>query len=189
MTLVLAVARGRGHLDEVLGNMQLVIFGVGGFAILMALLLVWRVLAIGFRPIESIASQVEKLDADSLSSRIELPRAPRELAPIADQLNALLKRLDASFERERRFADNVAHELRTPIAELRSLAMVGAKWPDDEESVAEFFADVNDIAGRMEDVISDLLLLARCQAGIEQAQSSPTSLRQIIASTWSAVTT
>jgi signal transduction histidine kinase len=48
-----------------------------------------------------------------------------------------------------------------------------------------FFDDVNDIAGRMEGVIADLLLLARCQAGVEKAVSSPTSLRQVITSTWS----
>ena len=185
VTLVLALAVGREHLDAVLGNMQVVIYGVGGIAILIAVILVWRALAAGFRPIDSIAAQVAKLDADSLSSRIKLPRVPRELAPIADQLNALLGRLDASFERERRFADNVAHELRTPIAELRSLAMVGAKWPEDEASVTEFFNDVNDIAGRMEGVVADLLLLARCQAGIEQVERAPTSLRQVIASIWS----
>jgi signal transduction histidine kinase len=185
VTLVLVVARGREHLDQTLANMQLAIFGVGGIAILIAVLLVWRALALGFRPIESIASQVEQLDADSLSSRVKLPQTPREVAPVVEQLNALLERLDTSFERERRFADNVAHELRTPIAELRSLAAVGAKWPEDKASVAAFFEDVNDIAGRMEGVIADLLLLARCQAGVEQVVSSPTSLKKVITSTWS----
>jgi len=184
VTLVLAVARGREHLDEALGNMQFLMYGVGGIAILIACLLVWRTLAVGFRPIDSVAAQVEKLDAHNLSLRIELPQASRELAPVADQLNALLGRLHASFERERRFADNVAHELRTPIAELRSLAAVGAKWPGDEASVTEFFSDVDDIASRMEGVVADLLLLARCQAGIEQVERAPTSLRQVIASTW-----
>lgn len=185
VTLVLAVAVSRERLDEVLGNMQLLIYGAGGIATLIAVILVWRSVAAGFRPIDAIASQVEKLDARSLSSRVELPRTPRELAPVVDQLNALLKRLDESFARERRFADNVAHELRTPIAELRSLATVAAKWPGDKASVTEFFGDVNDIAGRMEGVVADLLLLARCQAGIEQVERTPTSLRQIIAAIWS----
>lgn len=182
--LVLAVGRGRERLDEALATMRLVIFGVGGLAILLAALLVWRALITGFRPIHSIATQVEGLDADSLSAKVELPRTPQELAPIVDQLNALLARLDASFERERRFAGNVAHELRTPIAELRSLAVVGAKWPDDQASVAAFFVDVNDIAGRMETVIADLMLLARCQAGVEPAVNSPTSVRQVVTAVW-----
>ena len=182
--VAVAVARDRGPLDLLLAKARLAIFGVGAVVILLAVLLVWRALAHGFRPINLIASQVEDLDADTLSARVGLPRTPRELVPIVDQLNALLKRLDASFERERRFAGNVAHELRTPIAELRSLAMVGAEWPDDKASVVGFFKDVKGIAGRMEGVIADLLLLARCQAGIEQAVSFPTSLTQVITSTW-----
>jgi signal transduction histidine kinase len=79
----------------------------------------------------------------------------------------------------------VAHELRTPIAELRSLAEVGAKWPDDTASVARFFGDVKEIAARMEATVADLLLLARCQAGVEKVASAPTSVRQIVAATWS----
>ncbi len=104
------------------------------------------------------------------------------------QLNALLERLGESFERARRFTGNVAHELRTPIAELRALAEVGSKWPEDQASIVRFFDDVTDIAGRMEIVIADLLLLARCQAGVEAVVSSPTNLKQMIASTWSRLT-
>ncbi|MHC4577615.1 MAG: sensor histidine kinase [Planctomycetota bacterium] len=183
--LVLVVARGRGRLDRLLGMMRLAIFGVGGIAIVLGGVLVWQALVAGFRPLDAIAAQVKALDADSLSSRIRLTRIPRELAPIVDQLNALLGRLEASFERERRFAGNVAHELRTPIAELRSLADVGAKWPEDEASVVRFFDDVRDIAGRMEGLVADLLLLARCEAGVEKVVSTPTDLEEIITSTWS----
>jgi len=68
------------------------------------------------------------------------------------------------------------------------LAEVGSKWPEDQASIVRFFDDVTDIAGRMETVIADLLLLARCQAGVEVVVSSPTNLKQIIASTWSRLT-
>ncbi len=183
--LVLAVARGRERLDRLLATIGLAIHGIGGAATALAGLLVWRVLASGFRPLHSIAAQVRALHAEGLSLRIRLRHAPAELAPIVDQLNALLQRLDASFDRERRFAGNVAHELRTPIAELRTLAEVGAKWPDDRASVVGFFRDVGDIADQMEGVIGDLLLLARCQAGVERVVRSHVDLAQVIQSTWS----
>ncbi|MCZ6572238.1 MAG: ATP-binding protein [Planctomycetota bacterium] len=188
LRVVLVVARGRGRLDTLLGTMRLVIFGVGAIATLLAVVLVWRALAAGFRPLASIATQVQVLDAHNLSVRVRLARTPQELQPIVDQLNALLERLGESFERARRFTGNVAHELRTPIAELRALAEVGSKWPEDQASIVRFFDDVTDIAGRMETVIADLLLLARCQAGVEVVVSSPTNLKQIIASTWSRLT-
>jgi signal transduction histidine kinase len=183
--VVLAVARERESLDRLLAQIGFVLFGAGGVAVALGALLAWRALAAGFRPIDGIAAQVERLDAEGLGSRVALPRAPRELAPIVAQLNALLARLEASFQAARRFAGNLAHELRTPITELRALADVGARWPGDEASVAAFFGDVRDIANRMDGVIADLSLLARCHAGIEQVLHVPVSLRQIVATSWS----
>ncbi|MHC4937754.1 MAG: ATP-binding protein [Planctomycetota bacterium] len=184
-SLHLVVARGRAPLDRVLAGMRWTIFGAGGAAILLAIVLVGWAVGAGFRPIRSIAAQVGRLDAERLGTRVELPHAPEELAPIQQQLNALLARLHESFERERRFTGNVAHELKTPLAELRSLADVGGKWPEDREAVVGFFEDVGDIADRMDGVIADLLLLARCQAGAEQVHRAPTDLEELIASAWS----
>lgn len=183
--LVLVVARDREHLDRTLARTQGALLAAGAVSILLMLLLVQRALALGFRPIEAIAARVGAMHADALDVRFDASRAPRELAPIVEQLNALVGRLHDAFERERRFAGNVAHELRTPIAELRSLAAVGAGWPADEDSIVAFFGDVKGIATRMEHVIGDLMLLARCQAGVERVTSSPVNLRQMIMATWS----
>lgn len=181
-TFVLMVARGRESLDRLVASMRLSIFSAGGVAVLLAVVLVWRALASGLKPIQAIAAQVQALHAENLGARVAAPEAPSELAPIVHQLNALLARLEASFERERRFAGHVAHELRTPIAELRSLAEVGGKWPEDLASTRRYFADVHDIAGRMERVVVDLLLLARCHAGVEKAQCRAVRLRQVVES-------
>lgn len=184
--LVLVLARGRERLDRGLRRMRLTIVATGGAAAAVALLLVWRAVAAGFRPIDSLSAQVARLDAESLGARIRLDGTPREIAPAVDQINSLLARLEASFGRERRFAANVAHELKTPIAELRSLGEVGASWPDDPRAVAGFFEDVKGIAGAMEALVTDLLLLARCGAGVEPVVRSPTVLRQAVAAAWSA---
>lgn len=182
--LTLVVARSRARLDNLIRGIWMTILGVGGLSAVLAGLFVWRALAGGLRPIDRIASQVSELDAEQLEERVVLPRTPRELAPIVGQINALLARLEQSFERERRFAGNVAHELRTPIAELRALAEIGGRWPDDTESVARFFDDVEAIAGRMEGVVADLLLLARCQAGIEIVERAPVGLREALLEAW-----
>jgi len=181
-TLVAVVARGRERLDDLVAGMRLAIFGAGAAAILIAALLVWRALDSGLRPISAIATQVQGLHAENLGARITVPSVPRELVPIVDQLNAMLVRLEASFDRERRFAGHVAHELRTPIAELRSLAEVGGKWPEDLASTRRFFADVHEIAARMERVVVDLLLLARCHAGVEKVERCPVRLAPLILS-------
>ncbi|MGQ0612174.1 MAG: ATP-binding protein [Planctomycetaceae bacterium] len=182
--VVLAVGRGRERLDRLLAGIHAAILGVGGGAVLVGALFVWRAMVSGFRPIDAIAAQVARLDAENLEARIAVPRMPRELASVVGQMNALLDRLHASFERERRFTASVAHELRTPISELRSLAQVGATWPKDEAATVRYFEDVDEIASQMDAVIADLLLLARCQAGVEAVASVPADLRELVASSW-----
>jgi len=177
---VLVVARGRERLDSLIASTRLAVVLGGGAAALVAALLIWLAVTSGLHPLRAISAQVRALDAESLSVRVAAPGAPCELDPIVRQLNALLARLEASFERERRFAGHVAHELRTPIAELRSLAEVGGKWPEDLASTRGFFADVHDIAGRMERVVVDLLLLARCHAGVETAERRPVRLAPLL---------
>jgi signal transduction histidine kinase len=186
-SVILVLARDRIDADRLIAGVRTAIFGVGGVALALAVLLVWRVLVAGFRPLDLVTAQVERLDADRLGARVALPRTPSELARVVLELNRLLDRLETSLERERRFAGNVAHELRTPLAELRTLAAVGARWPEDRASVTRFFDDVEAIAGRMEGVVTDLLLLARCHAGIESVAAQTVSLGEAVSTAWSRV--
>lgn len=181
-SFILVVARGRERLDGLIASTRLAIGGAGACAALLSALLAWLAVTSGLRPIRVISGQVRGLHAENLSARVAAPGAPSELAPIVQQLNALLARLEASFDRERRFASHVAHELRTPIAELRSLAEVGGKWPEDVASTRRFFSDVHDIAERMQRVVLDLLLLARCHAGVEKADCRPVRLAPLVRS-------
>jgi signal transduction histidine kinase len=185
--VLLAVARGRESLDPLLSRMRLAVLGVGALAALLAAVLVSGALAAGFRPIERVASQVRRIDAEGLGARVATDGVPAELVPVVLQVNALLARLDEAFERERRFTGHVAHELRTPIAELASLASVASRWPGDEASTARFFDDVGQVARGMERVVAHLLLLARCQAGAETARTEPTRLRDALASAWASL--
>lgn len=182
--LILAVARGRDHLDVLLASSGRVIFGAFGIALVIALVLSWWIVRRGMRPVAELASQVAALDAAGLEHGVELPWTPQELAPVADQINAFVARLRAAMQRERRFAGNVAHELRTPVAELRALAAVATRWPDDVESILGFFGDIRDIAGRMEGVIKNLLLLARCHAGRELLELTTVPLAALVGAAW-----
>jgi two-component system sensor histidine kinase QseC len=77
----------------------------------------------GLRPLGRVAEEAATIDA-----------MPGALKPICLRLNDSLERLEAAFARERRFTADVAHELRTPIAELRCLADVALKWQGEPES-------------------------------------------------------
>jgi two-component system sensor histidine kinase QseC len=80
--------------------------------------IVWLLVGAGLRPIARLAAELQRKEASDLSP-VVLDATPRELAPLQDSTNGLLQRLKASFEREKRFAADAAHELRTPIAVLK----------------------------------------------------------------------
>jgi len=81
-------------------------------------LIIWWVVSRGLLPISRLARELESREAGGLKA-IELRGVPRELEVLANSANELLRRLEASFQREKRFAADAAHELRTPIAAIR----------------------------------------------------------------------
>ena len=151
---------------------------------MLIILLVRLSLKRGLAPLEEIGQQVRTIDTDRLDRRIQLTWPAVEMVPVVDQLNGLLTRLQAAVVRERRFTSDVAHELRTPLAELRTLAEVAARDPDDREMVAGFFRDVHEISLEMQHLVTNLLELSRCDAGIQIANLDQVDLAEVLDKTW-----
>jgi len=80
--------------------------------------IIWWIVSFGLQPISRLATEVGSKEARDLTD-IELEKVPTELGQLATSINELLRRLEASFQREKRFAADAAHELRTPIAAIR----------------------------------------------------------------------
>ena len=171
---VLVLARGRDLLERLVAEVFAIYLGIAALLALAITVLVRGVLTRGMRPLAEVATAVAAIDTEHLSQRLTLQPAVAELAPIVDRLNELLAVLEAAFARERRFSADVAHELRTPVAELRSLAEVGRRWPSGAKVAAAFFADAQAIAEQMERVVEQLLDMSRAEAGIE-----PVSLQEV----------
>jgi signal transduction histidine kinase len=158
------VASDRSYIVGLIAKLN-VTFAIAGAAMVGVIVLaVPLVLRRGLRPLNDVAEQASRIDANSLTERFPVEQLPSELKPIAGRLNDLLARLSGSFERERRFSANLAHELRTPLAELRSQAELALKWP--EERSADNDRTVLEIALQMEALVTRMLELARAeQAG------------------------
>ncbi len=180
--VMLVVAGDRDGLDEALDEL-LGIAAIGGILLLAAILIgVPRVLRRGLRPLDRMAEQVSGIRADSLAARLSVADLPTELLPIADRLNDLLARLESSFDRERRFSADLAHELRTPIAEIRSLAECALKWPEARDPSTD--RDVLASALHMESMVAQLLALARGEQRQMSAQRIEFRLDALVLATW-----
>lgn len=81
-------------------------------------LIIWWILGVGLKPVTNLARELRQREATDLHS-IDQQDTPAELVQLAQSANDLLRRLDASFAREKRFSGDAAHELRTPIAALK----------------------------------------------------------------------
>ncbi|MEU1877998.1 HAMP domain-containing sensor histidine kinase [Streptosporangium sp. NPDC020072] len=122
---------------------------------------VGRVLA----PVERIRQALERFSAEDLSGRVEVPPTGDEVAELAATANETLNRLENAVERQRRFVSDASHELRTPISGL----MVRLEAGMEERTEADWRAALDDVQ-RLADIVQDLLLMARLDAGAPVSQ-------------------
>jgi two-component system sensor histidine kinase QseC len=184
VNLVLVVARSRESLNALLGSLY-----IAGIAVAVSLafglaLLVRRAITRGMRPLEEMNARIATITPDSLATRLHVTAPPVELAAIQTTVNGLLERVEEAFERERRFSSDLAHELRTPIAELRTACDVGERWPDEPEDTRQLFRDVGTIALHLEKTVTMLLNLSKCESGNALVQKQRIHVLALVQESW-----
>jgi two-component system sensor histidine kinase QseC len=179
--VTLTVASDRRDLSSTLTVLALILAASGAGLVVLTTVLVPRALGRALAPLERLGQQAGGITAQSLTSRFAAD-GPSELTPITAALNRLLDRLESSFERERRFSGDAAHELRTPIAELRASAELAIKWPETREPRTDH--DHLSIAVRMETIVTRLLALLRTEHGRVAVSPEPTWITDLLTTVW-----
>jgi len=137
----------------------LIIASVG--TIVLSFVVASLVVRKGLGPLKFLAADIAAISEDDLTARIGPEPMSTEMVPVKDRLNDLLSRLEESFTRERRFTANVAHELRTPLAGMRSTLEVTLMRIRDIDEYQLSFSDCLAIAKNMQAMMDNLLALAR----------------------------
>lgn len=122
-------------------------------------LLIWIIIGRGLDSLDKVAEEVANR-APSHLEPVDLQEVPEEIKPVIDELNKLFFRLKEGFEREKRFAADAAHELRTPLAALKAQAQVALNSNDIEEknqALQKLIASVN----RSTHIVQQLLTMSR----------------------------
>ena len=137
-------------------------------------------------PLNRMANDLASIDASTLAARFPSRSAPEEMQPVVTRLNDLFARLEEAFQRERRLTADIAHELRTPIAELRMLAEIGLQTPPAANGpvAPHDHQEVLDIAMQMERQVTALLALARCDANAVRIAIADVDVPALIERTW-----
>jgi two-component system, OmpR family, sensor kinase len=135
--------------------------GVGGVTVLGAGAAAWLVAGRILRPLRDVAETARTITDTDLSRRIPDAGESDELGDVVRTVNAMLDRVESGVVAQRRFVDDAGHELRTPITIVRGHLEV--LDPADPQDVRATAALVDDELGRMNRMVSDLLLLARSE--------------------------
>ena len=170
---VLGVARDTAGVEASLATLRAVLIAVGLAATLACVLVLVWVTHRGLAPLRSLAHAITKLDEHALATRLSGLEAPAELQVVVARLDDLLARLEAAFARERELTAEVAHELRTPLAGLRSTIEVALDRERDGAAYRTALASCLSICDQTQRTVEVLLSLARLDAGTLAATPGP----------------
>ncbi len=137
--------------------------------------IVWLVVGNGLSLIGQLANELRSKRADDLS-RLHTANPPVELAPVVDAINDLLRRLEDSVQRERRFSSDAAHELRTPLSAIKvHVHNLRQQFPENTEALQVLDRDLS----RLGHLIEQILLLYRTAPEQYQANMQDLSLNEV----------
>jgi len=130
-------------------------------------------------PVERIARTADDIEAQNLSERLPVRGTGDELDHLSATLNAMFARLEDSFRRITQFTADASHELRTPVAIIRTTAEVVRGKPRTANEYVEALDRILAESERTTDLIEDLMLLARADAHAEDMALEPAALGEL----------
>ncbi len=135
------------------------------------------------KPFSAIVEDSRHISADQLDLRLPTSYGVDEVSRLAYSFNSLLDRLQKAFELQRRFVADASHELRTPLTTIRGNVDVLLLDPDLKPETREALQQVSGESARMSRLVTNLLLLARADAGHRAASTRPVDLHALVLET------
>lgn len=174
-----AVARSLESRHETLSRIYREFLLFGPLAILLASLAGYGLAASALRPVEALRRRAESVTA-AAPATLPVPRARDEISRLAVTLNHMLERLQLAIEHERRFVADASHELRTPVALLRTELELALRRPRSEEELKSALRSALEETERLSRLADDLLLLARAEQGPMAVRKEPVELDPLL---------
>ena len=133
-------------------------------------------------PVDRLTREARQITARSLGQRLEVTQTRDEIQRLAETLNAMLERLDHSFRRIEQFTADASHELKTPLAVMRTMAEVPLRIPSSETEYREALTGIVAELGRTSKLVDDLLYVARGDSGTSAMTAMRTDFASVVRS-------
>jgi len=166
--------------EKLLARYRLWFWGIMLATSVLFPLLGYRIARHGIRPVEEIAATARRITSMNLRERIRSEGYPSELASLAGTFNEMLDRLEESFERISRFSADIAHDLRTPVNNIRGeaeVALARSRTIDEYRDVLESSLEE---AVRLSELIGNLLFLARAESPLTELHRENVNIGELL---------
>ena len=136
--------------------------------------------ALDANDLRRLARRLEQVEAGTLAQRVAVSGSGKELTALADAINAMLARIDQSYQAQVRFTSNASHELRTPISVIRGYADLLERWGKDDAEIRQEAIDaIRQAAADLDVLVGQFLALARGDSG-RKAALEPVDLTALV---------
>jgi len=163
--LVLVVGATRGDVAEALASLRYELLIAGPIALALASAAGYVLAGFSLRAVESMRRRAAAISAETPGDRLPVPETGDEVERLAKTLNEMLGRLEAAVARERDFVADAGHELRTPLALLRTELELALRHAHSAEELREAVRSSSQEVDRLAQLAEDLLLIARSDRG------------------------
>lgn len=167
---LLQVAQDRSSDQQFATQFALVLGGALLLGIGLSAMIATAVTKRGLWPLQEMTQSLERIDPTHLNERLSKATWPRELQPVATAFDEMLARLEDSFTRLSQFSADLAHELRTPISNIRGEAEVTLTRPRTSEDYRNVIESITGECERLSGIVENLLFLARAEAADRQIE-------------------
>jgi two-component system, OmpR family, sensor kinase len=178
--VVVAVGQSLGDRNDALSGVVTSFAVGGGVAVVLASIVGYGLASAGLAPVEAMRRRAREVSLSRDGEQLPLPAARDEVRRLGETLNEMLERLRRSFEREQRFVADASHELRTPIAvvrtELEGALHAGDYGPEVREALVAALTECDRLSGLAE----DLLVIARATEAGLPVRREPMRVRPLL---------
>lgn len=132
------------------------------------------------RPVDHITRSAQAISAQNLSSRLAVPQTADEIQRLSETLNGMLERIEKAFARITQFSADASHELRTPVALMRTQAEIALRRTRSPEEYRDALTLILEELERTSDLIEKLMILTRTDSGVEALQRTRLDLKDVV---------
>lgn len=148
-------------------QLNIVVFGSLLFLVAATAGIIWYGVGRALRPVQEISAEMDRISVSDLHRRLPVPKSRDEIADLARTANSSLSRLEEAVALQRRFVSDASHELRSPIAGMRTKLEVELSDPEPDPRARErLLTGLLSDTERLENIVSDLLELARLDTDV-----------------------